>query len=783
MAKDSLFSIASLAVNQMIVIDKNGDLKIATIGEKLPEGSVVIQRGDEAGFNNEPTTQLVGQNNELQDVTDDVAQLIAALEDGQDPTQIDEELAPAAGTSLGSSPTDSASIERAGPEIIARTDFSTSGFESIGFSQTQSLALINLNRSNANANVEAADKNSDPKAQNDTISVDEDTSVTIDVLSNDTDKDGDLLTIESATVPQEQGTVVIVDEKLVFTPAENYNGKANIEYSISDGQGGTDTAKVTVTVNPVNDDPTIVVDNAGHAATGSITEDGVLVDGVVSTTTLSGSVSARDVDDTSLTWTTTGDASLSDADAATLAANKVSASELGTFTLDEDGNWTFELDTDKTQFLDDGESLTLTYAVSVSDGDASDSKSVTITITGSNDAPIIVVDNAGHADTGSITEDGVLVDGVVSTTTLSGSVSASDEDDTSLSWTSTGTASVSDEDAATLAANNVSASELGTFTLDANGNWTFELKTGNTQFLDDGESLTLTYPVSVSDGDASNSKPVTITITGTNDSPIIDVDNEGYADTGSITEDGVLVDGVVSTTTLSGSVSASDKDDTSLSWTSTGTASVSDEDAATLAANKVSASELGTFTLDEDGNWTFELDTDNTQFLDDGDSLTLTYAVSVSDGDASDTESVTITITGTNDAPIIDVDNEGYADTGSITEDGVLVDGVVSTTTLSGSVSASDEDDTSLSWTSTGTASVSDEDAATLAANNVSTADLGTFTLDANGNWTFELDTDNTQFLDDGESLTLTYPVSVSDGDASDTESVTITITGTNDAP
>ena len=144
---------------------------------------------------------------------------------------------------------------------------------------------------------------------------------------------------------------------------------------------------------------------------------------------------------------------------------------------------------------------------------------------------------------------------------------------------------------------------------------------------------------------------------------------------------------------------------------------------------------------------------------------------------------MTITITGTNDAPIIDVDNEGYADTGSITEDGVLVDGVVSTTTLSGSVSASDKDDTSLSWTSTGTVSVSDEDAATLAANNVSASELGTFTLDANGNWTFELNTDNTQFLDDGESLTLTYPVSVSDGDASDTESVTITITGTNDAP
>ncbi|PNH99632.1 Ig-like domain-containing protein, partial [Vibrio diazotrophicus] len=262
MAKGSLFSIASLAVNQMIVIDKNGDIKIATIGEELPEGSVVIQRGDEAGFNNEVTTQLVDQNNELQDVTDDVAQLLAALEEGQDPTQLDEELAPAAGGSNGSAPTDSASIDRVGSEIIASTNFSTTGFESLGLSQTQSLALINLNRSNSNVITDAADRNSDPKAQNDTISVDEDTSVTIDVLSNDSDKDGDPLTIVSATVPQEQGSVEIVGGKLVFTPAENYNGQANIEYTISDGQGGSDTAKVTVTVNPVNDAPVGEADTA-----------------------------------------------------------------------------------------------------------------------------------------------------------------------------------------------------------------------------------------------------------------------------------------------------------------------------------------------------------------------------------------------------------------------------------------------------------------------------------------------------------------------------------------
>ncbi len=99
----SFISVAGLAVNQMIVIDRNGDIQIATIGEKLPEGSVIIQRGDDP-TNNNITTQLVDQNNEAQDITDDVADIFAALEEGQDPTQIDEELAPAAGGSTGSAP-------------------------------------------------------------------------------------------------------------------------------------------------------------------------------------------------------------------------------------------------------------------------------------------------------------------------------------------------------------------------------------------------------------------------------------------------------------------------------------------------------------------------------------------------------------------------------------------------------------------------------------------------------------------------------------------------------
>ncbi|HFD4060737.1 TPA: tandem-95 repeat protein [Vibrio parahaemolyticus] len=122
--------------------------------------------------------------------------------------------------------------------------------------------------------------NDAPVAKDDIATTQEDTAVTIDVLPNDTDVDGDKLSIQSASVPETQGTVEIVDGKLVFTPAENFHGDAEITYIVTDGQL-TDEAKVTVTVNPVNDAPTIKVD-----AVESITEDAVNTDTVVATLTV-----------------------------------------------------------------------------------------------------------------------------------------------------------------------------------------------------------------------------------------------------------------------------------------------------------------------------------------------------------------------------------------------------------------------------------------------------------------------------------------------------------------
>ena len=45
------------------------------------------------------------------------------------------------------------------------------------------------------------------------------------------------------------------DGQIRFTPAANFNGTASFEYTVSDGNGGTDTGLVTITVTSVNDAP------------------------------------------------------------------------------------------------------------------------------------------------------------------------------------------------------------------------------------------------------------------------------------------------------------------------------------------------------------------------------------------------------------------------------------------------------------------------------------------------------------------------------------------------
>ena len=121
-----------------------------------------------------------------------------------------------------------------------------------GFSGTDnfSYTINDGNGGKASATVEVTvekSSNHAPQAKDDTATTEYETSVTIDVLKNDSDSDGDTLTIQSISTPS-HGTAKIQNGKVKYTPNKGFSGKDSFQYSISDGNGGSSTATVTVTV-------------------------------------------------------------------------------------------------------------------------------------------------------------------------------------------------------------------------------------------------------------------------------------------------------------------------------------------------------------------------------------------------------------------------------------------------------------------------------------------------------------------------------------------------------
>ena len=97
--------------------------------------------------------------------------------------------------------------------------------------------------------------NDAPVAQNDEATVDEDNSVNISVIDNDEDPEGELAnsTFAVETGPSNGEVTNNDDGTFTYTPDANFNGSDSFTYSITDPDGGVDTATVDITINPVAD--------------------------------------------------------------------------------------------------------------------------------------------------------------------------------------------------------------------------------------------------------------------------------------------------------------------------------------------------------------------------------------------------------------------------------------------------------------------------------------------------------------------------------------------------
>ncbi len=146
-----------------------------------------------------------------------------------------------------------------GFELYGRRDFSTVS------SLTSDVALGSCPYI---INQETFGPNARPVANNDTATTTEDVPVDIDVIANDTDPDGDPISVRTVTASGGTSASINANGTVRFTPKPNTSGAMSFAYTINDGKGGTASATVTVNVAGVQDAPVAVADTA-YASSGT----------------------------------------------------------------------------------------------------------------------------------------------------------------------------------------------------------------------------------------------------------------------------------------------------------------------------------------------------------------------------------------------------------------------------------------------------------------------------------------------------------------------------------
>ncbi|WP_415834913.1 retention module-containing protein, partial [Bordetella bronchialis] len=812
-------AVVTQVVGRAWIRNKDGSLTELHVGSRIPpDTEIVTASGGTVALQTEGGMPLtIGENRDVAFNADmagqpvdrseaavapptgtDSDRLLAALQNGQDPF---DNLDPTAALVAGGGDAGGSSFVR-----LARVVESTSPLDlAYPGAGTPGINLLTPAGLATNNN---APGNDPPAAGNDTNTTTEKSLVTGNILTNDTDPNGDAVFIQSVGgTPMATGGVqvagstggtftVFPDGSYIFNPGNSYHNlgagqtaTSTLTYTISDPFGNTSTATVTVTVNGVNDAPTataidnvngvdaqqnINVDVSSHfadvdngdrltyTATGlppglTINPETGVITGTIDHSASQGgnngvyqvTVTATDTSGATVTetfnWNVTNPGPLAVNDAASTtedngvsgnvltgnaqgvgrdidpdgdtltvvhAGNKdvtaqgveVAGSAGGTFIIRADGSYTFNPGEDF-QSLAAGETKTTTVTYTISDGEGGTSTAtLTLTVTGTNDVPVITPGEGGP-DANHVKEDEVL--------TTEGKLNIVDPDhDQSFFQPQTGT-----------------AGQHGTFSIDAQGNWTYTLTNDDprVQELAVGEHLTETFTVKSADGTETT---VTVTIDGTNDVPVI-----SGTSTAAATEDVEQ--------SVSGQLAVADVDKSD-----THTWSVSGEP----------KGQYGTISVDQNGKWTYTIDPQATQALAKDQQVQETFHILVDDGHGGTAiQDVTITITGTNDVPVV-TPHSPDSDKGLVQEDTTL--------STSGKLDIVD----------------ADQGESVFQVQNNTVLAHGTFSIDANGNWTYNLNNSDPKVQELGVGESLTEKITVLTADGTPTE-VTITIDGTNDKP
>ncbi|WP_280155226.1 VCBS domain-containing protein [Piscinibacter sp. XHJ-5] len=398
------------------------------------------------------------------------------------------------------------------------------------------------------------------------------------------------------------------------------------------------------------------------------------------------------LDETNAVLSTGGTLTVSDVDStAAFVVQAGTAGTYGTFSIDAAGAWTYIASSAHNDFVA-GTTYSDTFAVQSADGTPT---SVTVHIRGTNDAAIVSSQTVSLDETNAVLSTG-------------------------------GTLTVSDVDsAAAFVAQAGTAGSYGTFTIAANGTWTYTATSAHDEFAA-GTTYTDTFAVLSADGTPTS---VTVHIRGSNDAAVLSSQTVGLTETNAVLSTG-------------------------------GTLTNADVDSpATFVPQSGTAGSFGSFSIASNGNWTYTASSAHDEFVA-GTTYTDTFTVTAADGTQT---SVTVNILGTNDTAII-----GGTATGSVIEAGGTDNSTAGTPNAAGSLTIGDPEAGQAQF----------QTPASLAGT------YGSFTFDpATGAWTYALDNARaaTQALTAGQLVHDTVTVVSADGTAS--RAIDVTIVGANDAP
>ncbi|MCI7372648.1 MAG: VCBS domain-containing protein [Desulfovibrio piger] len=562
-------------------------------------------------------------------------------------------------------------------------------------------------------------------------------------------------------------------------------------FTVMGNSGGQSvTGGITVTINGVNDAPTLEL----RAPDGQAVSAEHPVE-VKDWNPVKGTAAGDDVDDAE------GDLrySVDDADSATAAQDGLQTikGEFGYLTIDaQTGKYTYVVDpfSEEYQKLQTGAQGKEHFTITVTDPyGATGTKEIVFDVTkveGGTGPGSIELQLQKPGDSTDVTEDGGSHEVILPPSVASDFTELKDSDgkpvkvDADDIWLvdNKGQSGIVDGDMT-----HVVQTEYGSLILEKGDDdqWGYRFVLNNSsdivQSLDEGYSIEKTFYVSV----GTNPVPIHVTITGINDQPVIE--SVGHL---SIEDTGGIVTGRVTTTdpdagdvgsqeagegsgqTLFYAVSA--VEGSGITLTPTGGQAQGAPGTYTLIKD---GTDWGEFMLNKDGSYSFKPNAEAEKLLA-GENANFNLTITVDDGsdapNSSTKENLHITITGTNEAPVIsggELTLEATEDTAITVGDKLGVsDDRVNEGNLSYSVAAG-------------------EDAASSNASNMAAGQYGTLFINADGTYSYQLNNQlkEVQQLgggDDEEPLTETFTIFVKDQDGAEVaKTITVTINGTNDAP